>query len=644
MGRIHILEKSLYELIAAGEVVDRPSAIVKEMVENSIDAKASKIVVEIKDGGKTYIRITDNGSGMLPEDVPLAFVRHATSKIEQKEDLDSISTLGFRGEALASVCAVAKVEVLTKLSGEQMGWSYIIEASEEKKSEPAGCPDGTTFIIRDIFYNVPARYRYMKKDVTEGNSIAAVLQKLALSHPEISFKFIRDNKTEFVTSGDGKLLSCIYTIFGKEFYASCIPLDYEYSGIHVTGYITKPLHSKANRSYQNFFVNSRYVKSTTCMFAIEEGYSGRMMTGKYPGCVVRIDIDPCCVDVNAHPTKLEIRFQDEKSIYNAVYFAVKNALLLNDSPEEIKLDKPSGRNEEFTASKVYKPAEPQQEVQQMSLSTPTAEYKSDGTTFVSIKESMQSFMADYVPTNKAKVLKEADDEKSDIDSTAESGSSFDGFRYINAQSVKKNEERTEQFQYTSTASDDIIPKIQVIGEAFKTYIVAQCGDDILLIDKHAAHERLIYENIKSSIGNLDMQMLVERVNTNLSYEAYDAISNNPDACERIGLGVTILEAPYVSIYGVPTIADNMDPSDILNRLAHCLIYSKRNKGMEMFDDLYHTMACKAAIKAHSDTDKIELERLVELRTRDDLRYCPHGRPILVKLTKREIEKMFRRLL
>lgn len=281
MSVIHVLDKSVYELIAAGEVIDRPSSVIKEMVENSIDAGATAITVEIKNGGRVYMRITDNGCGMSRDDLPLAFVRHATSKINEKDDLDSIMTLGFRGEALASIAAVSRVEVMSKQRNDSYGNRFVMEGGSETAFEPAGCPDGTTFVIRDLFFNVPARQKYLKKDVTEGNSIAATLQKLALSHPEVSLKFIRDNKVEFVTSGDGKLLSCIYTILGRQFYANCIPVDYSYKGIKISGYVTKPLAAKTNRAFQNFFVNSRYVKTSTCFFALEEAYKGEMMVGKF---------------------------------------------------------------------------------------------------------------------------------------------------------------------------------------------------------------------------------------------------------------------------------------------------------------------------------------------------------------------------
>lgn len=667
MSVIRVLDKSVYELIAAGEVIDRPSSVVKELVENSIDAAATKITVEIKNGGKTYIRITDNGCGMAPEDVPLAFIRHATSKIGSKEDLETIRTLGFRGEALASVCAVAKVEVMTKQIDADMGCHYVIEESIEKESEYLGCPDGTTFIIRDIFYNVPVRQKFMKKDVTEGNAIAATLQKLALSHPEVSIRFIRDNRVEFFTSGDGKLLSCIYTILGKDFYNSCIPVEYSKQGVSVSGYITKPLMSKANRAYQNFFVNSRYVKSLTCMTAVEEGYSGRIMVGKFPGCVLKIGLEADSIDVNAHPAKLEIRFREEKLVYNTIYFAVKNALLLHDSPEEITLTAAKEKadvidsdvvEKPFTAKEIFEPKPEEIGDNQLVFKNSIEESV--------VWEPINSNQWESAPKydNKAVSLPSLDgfdtelssddllSEKTDIDTSTEpteniqeaelpvsdGNDSGDGFRYINSGVTDGSNSVCEMSEQQAQ-----LPPIRVIGEAFKTYIIAECGEDILLVDKHAAHERYIYEEIKSRQGDLDMQLLVIPIKASLPYDIYDAVTADIDACSRLGLGVKALEPPFVEISGVPTIAADMDAVQLLTKVGDCLLNGKANGGTEIFDDLFHTMACKAAIKAHSDSAVLELERLLKTVTAEDLRYCPHGRPILIKLTKYEIEKMFRRI-
>jgi len=340
LAKVQILSKETSELIAAGEVIERPSSIVKELIENSIDSGATAITIEIKHGGISYLRVTDNGCGIEHEDVPTAFLRHATSKIRDKTDLDSILTLGFRGEALASICAVAKVDVLTKISDERFGTHYTINGGVEKEYERTGCPDGTTIIIRDIFYNVPARLKFLKKDVAEGNAIASIVDKIAISHPEIAFKFIRDNRQEFITPGDGELYSSVYAVMGKQFAASMIPVDYELNGIKIDGFTVKPLFGRPNRTMQHFFINGRYVKSLVCTRSLEHAYQNSIMEGKFPSCVLRLTIPPSILDVNVHPAKIEVRFTDERIIADSIFFAVKNAILLDSKPVEINIKKP----------------------------------------------------------------------------------------------------------------------------------------------------------------------------------------------------------------------------------------------------------------------------------------------------------------
>ncbi|MCD7771752.1 MAG: DNA mismatch repair endonuclease MutL [Oscillospiraceae bacterium] len=639
MSKIHLLDKSIYELISAGEVIEKPFSVVKELLENSVDAGADNIVVEIKNGGKTYIRVTDNGSGIASEDVPLAFVSHATSKITSKEDLDSIMTLGFRGEALASICTISKVQLLTKRREDELGFKYEIEGSEEISSESAGCPDGTTIIVRDLFYNTPARQKFLEKDTKEGNSIATIVQKIALSHPEISIKFIRDNRVEFVTSGDGKLLSAIYTILGKDFYEGCIPVDYKSSYVTVTGYVTKPLASKPTRHFQNFFVNSRYIKNVTLTTALEEAYNNRMMVGKHPGCVLNLSVPGYTVDVNAHPTKLEIRFQSTKTIYDAIYFAVQNALQKFDSPEEINADGSRvSANSSITHSQLYSGVtSSSEENKQLSFSSPSAE---PHVTTILKSDFLSTIMKDYKAPYKTRKSEdktpELIDDGSD-DLSSDSVSSDNSYTYINEQSLVRPVE-AEKVSYTEPL------EMRVIGEAFKTYVIAQCGDDILLVDKHAAHERLIYEDLKRKRTELDSQMLLNPVKFTLTYDQYDALYENQDVCQRLGIGIKFVDAPEIVITSSPMMAQDMDPIDVVIQVADSIIQGKKNKGEDIFDDLYHTFACKAAMKANSDTSIVELERLLELITEEDIRYCPHGRPVLVKLSKREIEKMFRRTL
>ncbi|MFQ9952786.1 MAG: DNA mismatch repair endonuclease MutL, partial [Clostridium sp.] len=340
MGKIHVLDKHVAELIAAGEVVERPSSVIKEVVENAIDAGATSITVEIQHGGTTFMRVTDDGCGIAREDVPKAFIRHATSKVYQQDDLDHIGTLGFRGEALASICAVSKVTLLTRTQEELAGTHYQIDGGEsESGCEDAGCPVGTTLVIRDLFYNTPARMKFLKKDVSEANAVAGVVDRIALSHPEISIRFIRDGKNQLQTPGDGQLKSCIYAVYGKEFTGGLIPVDYQLDGVKVTGFVSKPSASRPTRSMQHFFINGRYVKSRTAMAALEEAFKGSIMVGKFPSCVLHLEISCEAVDVNVHPAKIEVRFINERPIFEAVYHGVKSALLAGDSRSELSFSK-----------------------------------------------------------------------------------------------------------------------------------------------------------------------------------------------------------------------------------------------------------------------------------------------------------------
>lgn len=662
MSRINVLSKEVSELIAAGEVIDRPAAIIKELLENSIDAGANVITVEIKNGGRTYIRVTDNGSGISENDVSKAFLRHATSKISIKDDLDKILTLGFRGEALASISAVAKVEVLTKMTNEDYGTHYVIEGSEEKLIEKSGCPDGTTFIVRDIFYNVPARLKFLKKDTTEANYVAMFVSKLALSHPDVSFKFIRDNKTELLTAGDGKLFSGIYAVFGREFANSLIPVDYIYNDVKVSGYVIKPLSAKNNRKFQNFFVNGRYIKSPTCAAALEEAYRNNIMTGKFPACVLNVQISPNIVDVNVHPTKIEVRFSDNKIIYESVFFAVKNALLQFDKPNDIKFK--NKRN--YTNEELYDFPPPPDQNEQLKFETVSSVKAVTNNTHSENRKISETFAVQSVPVRKSanEASEYADEIKSDYisDKSADTvkkddyETQFDAgnqasppynnfaqqedvseYKYINQNAFEKKE---------TAIIDDVKPeeKPVVIGELFKTYIVAQSGDDMLLFDKHAAHERYIFEQIKNDAQQFDTQMYLEPIMVLLSYEEYDALSCNLEKIKQLGFSVEPDVAPTVAVTGVPMVLKDENPTEIVTELAENFIECRHNPQLEIFDELFHSIACKAAIKANDNSGLIELQALVNaVFENDNIRYCPHGRPVMIKLSKKDIEKQFKRI-
>lgn len=658
MAKIKVLSKEVSELIAAGEVIDRPSSVIKELLENSIDSGATNITVEIKNGGRTYMRVTDNGCGISYEDLPTAFVRHATSKIDVKEDLDKICSLGFRGEALASVCAVSKVSILTKQPADDLGSHIENEGSEIVLLEKSGCPDGTTIIVRDLFYNVPARLKFLKKDVTESNAIAAIVNKIALSNPGISFKFIKDNKQDLITAGDGKLFSAVYSVFGKDFSSSLLKTDYTYNGVKVSGYIVKPLMAKSKRTFQNFFVNGRYVKSVTCMVSLEEAYKNQIMTGKFPACVLMIDIDPSLVDVNVHPSKIEVKFSDEKLIYDAVYFAIKNTLMNEKNPSEITHE----NIKHYSESQLY--GFKSSEGVQLSLGTEKAPKNSAKQKFefsreksqpkdnffknVSVKETIREF--DGAPSvlrsekNEYKInyLKEESIQDTSKQVEKEISASENKFKYISDQSFKKIDKKADEPQKVEQ-NNEVYTK--VLGEIFDTFIVCQRKDDMYLVDKHAAHERMNFEKIKESLNGLDCQMLISPIDILLSYDEYDAIIQNIDNAKNLGFILEDEKAPFVRILGLPIIINAEDAEEAVGELAKNYLNNKNNPQLDVLDELCHSIACKASVKGNIPSKLEELQALCDKVFDEKLpKYCPHGRPIFIKFSKREIEKLFKRIM
>lgn len=612
MPKINLLPKEISELIAAGEVIDRPCSVVKELLENSIDSGATSITVEIKNGGTTFIRISDNGCGIAPEDVSTAFLRHATSKIKDRTDLEHIFTLGFRGEALASIAAVAKVDVLTKQKGEQFGTHYSIEGGEEKLCESCGCPDGTTIVIRDIFYNVPARLKFLKKDVTEGNSIAAVVNKLSLSHPEISFKLIHDNRQDIFTPGDNELYSAIYAVFGKAFAETQIPVSYENSGIKVEGYAVKPLCAKANRTFQNFFVNGRFVKSVTCTVSLEEAYRNVIMTGKFPSCVLNISVPADMVDVNVHPAKTEVRFADEKLVFDSVFFAVKNAVMAYDVLEK-EPPAPIKPAVAYAAPevKVYGASD------QLTLNSPKATIKND-----SIDEE-RPIQSDTPVISELKPVKLPDS----------------NFKYISSKSFER-----KAAPAPAPVEEKKLPEFRVVGEVLKTYIVVEADGSMLLIDKHAAHERILFEKLMSENAEFNSQTIVPQ-DVFISAEQLSALNENMTVVTELGFILEEKSGTELTVKGIPALLSDYSADELICEVADNLLLNKNNPRSKLIDELYHSIACKAAIKAHDKTDTAELVRLTaEVLGNDKIRYCPHGRPVVVVMTENDLEKQFKRVL
>lgn len=660
MPRINVLPKNIADLIAAGEVVERPSSVIKEFVENSIDAGATTIVVEIKNGGKTYIRVTDNGCGIDRDDVKKAFISHATSKISNIEDLDAISTLGFRGEALASVCAVSRVELLTATPDSDFGTRYVIEGGEEILLDDAGCPFGTTIIVRDLFYNIPARMKFLKKDVQEGNYIATLMERIAVSNPNISFKFIRDGKLQFSTPGDNDLKSAIYAVFGKEFTDNLIPVHNEQNGISVKGFVVKPTAGRSSRTMQIFFVNKRFVKSVVFLSALEAAYKNSIMVGKYPACVLFVDMPYESVDVNVHPAKTEVRFFEEKKVFDCVYYGTLSALQGDTTRVQAK----------FSEAKIFsKPADKGEQLKITEILTPkkTFEIKEYGKPVTGVENVVHSpekeepkqldFLKDeYIKPNVSQIVIEEKKVES-VSSVIEKEQpkfdlkiSFDNKANVEKQAEVQNvtvePQKSDVVCVTETVekTEKVLSlNYKFIGEAFNTYLIAELDGKLVLIDKHAAHERILFEKFKND-GCGQSQIMLQPITVTLSPDEYSAVLENIELLEDAGYDVSDFGDRCVKISACPPELVDCNISDIVTEIAGYLANNIKTLMPEKLDWIYHSMACRAAVKAGNFTSSYEAERFVEnLLKREDIRYCPHGRPVMIEMTKKELEKQFKRI-
>ena len=712
MGIINVLDRHTAELIAAGEVVERPASIVKEMMENSIDAGADTVTVEIKNGGVTFIRVTDNGSGILRDDVRNAFKSHATSKIRAGEDLDSIGTLGFRGEALASVAAVARVELLTRCKNDNEGTHYMIEGGEETLFEESGCPVGTTLIVRDLFYNTPARMKFLKKDVSEANAVAVVVDKIALSHPELTVRFIRDGELRLLTPGNGDLRSVIYEVFDREFSANLIPVEYEYKGMGVNGYISRPVASRANRTLQNFFINGRYVRPRTCTAAIEEAYKGAIMTGKFPACVLFITMPNHTVDVNVHPAKLEVRFHSERDVFDAVYYAVKHALVAGDvsplvspkpaqpsviNPFSLKPDRPaqrqslfesagetSGAAESKSASAVESAVTPKKNGnfwQNISYREPRAsENAVKKNNFTAAKTIDHAIGAVSAPEAKPQPQHQQDefrpravlpplpaetkkpDAGADVPNmppippmppiSPKTGAEAKPDTNFNTEEKPEYPEKEAKAAPAAPEENSAEPQNEpaeaaapgrIIGELFDTYILVESGSELLMVDKHAAHERYIYEQLKARGQGAEPQLLLVPETVSLSREEHLALINGLDAANRGGFEIEDFGDTEVIVRAAPMWTEKADIADIVRWMAGALMKGADVSVPDFLDELYHSIACRSAVKAHDKSTPGDLKYIVDFVAREDIRYCPHGRPVVCSVTRRQIEKMFKRI-
>ena len=626
MPEIKVLPKNVSELIAAGEVVERPSAVIKELVENAVDAGATEITVEIRRGGILYMSVRDNGCGISRDDAPTAFLRHATSKIKSAADLDKIGTLGFRGEALAAISAVSRTELITRTADAEIGTHIVVEGGMQSIPEDIGCDKGTIIIVRDLFFNTPARMKFLKKDVSEGNSVAAVIDRLALSHPEIAFRFIREGKVVLATSGDGSLKNVIYSVLGRDFATSLLPVEAENEGVRVSGFTCKPIYCKQNRNGQFFFLNGRLVLSRTAAAALEQAYKNSSMVGKFPCCVLKIEMPYEMVDVNVHPAKTEVRFADEHRVFSAVYYAVKNALAGGDTRPEIKptFNPYTPVNEkpyEQTAIKVPSLAEPIKKSEPVRFNSPEISVAADN----SFTYKMPS-----VPNKSSSAEKRVDVliDFEDVPPKAEPAPE------IAEPEAIKIEVQEETAPITA-------PNIEYIGCVFNTYIVAAKGDEVYFIDKHAAHERILFE--KFSKEKIEVQSLLAPVSVTLTKEEYSAIVSNLEAIEQNGFEMEDFGGGTVLVRSIPAMLKNSDIPLLVSEIAAELSV-KNNIQIERIGEILHSVSCKAAIKGGQYNTDYELKALAErILLSDDIMYCPHGRPVAFRLSRKELEKQFGRI-
>lgn len=692
MGLIHVLDTEVSNKIAAGEVVERPQSIVKELVENSIDAGATLITVEIKNGGISYIRVTDNGAGMSAEDAKVCFLRHATSKIATGADLEEIYTLGFRGEALSSIGAVAKVRLYTKRREDEGGVCVTCEGGEILSSADAGAPNGTVMEVRELFYNTPARLKFLKKPATEAGYIQDIVSRCVLAHPEISFKLIRDGKEIIFSSGDNKLLNAVYAVYGRDYAKNMLDVDLEYNGIRVSGVIGKGTLTRANRNYENFFVNRRYVKSAIMIRALEEAYKNQIMISKFPTAILNVEISPRLVDINVHPTKLECKFSNEQEIYQAVYHAAKNALYAMPNVPEIEREKPAPampQGEQRSLEELFREkvrTSHERAVQQPKFKTearetplefkkrepePAAMPPREKTAAIPaeperVERSAPKPAAE--PERMARTepgpLTEAEREEQWIRAELTKGTEPNKFAMLEyamerAKRKKKNKSiRVEEPTYeeavsfgevTALAGEDIIfddGYFRVVGQLFDTYIIVEKDDRMLIIDQHAAHERLNFEALKVELenGSVMSQMIMEPIEVRLDASEAEVYETNAGLFAELGYETQMGTENTVIITAVPGDISWSEAEPLFLELLEAMAEMKNDVIAKTKERLLYTISCKAAIKANMRISHEEMHELVKkVFALRNINTCPHGRPIVIAMTKKEIEKDFKRI-
>ena len=624
---IKVLPKNVSELIAAGEVVERPVSVVKELVENSIDAGATDVTVEIKDGGITYIRVSDNGCGIPREEVPTAFLRHATSKLENEDQLNRIETMGFRGEALAAIAAVSRTDMITKCAADEIGTAVKFVSGDLDSCEEAGCPTGTTVVVRDLFFSTPARMKFLKKDASEAAAVASFMDRIALSNTGVAFKFIKNGVEEMRTPGDGRLDSAVNAVFGRKFAETLTPVEGYSWGIGVGGYVSQPAFPRANRSMQIFFVNGRLVRSKTFTAAVDAAYSNLIPSGRFAACVLNLKINPALVDVNVHPSKLEVRFVDDHAAFDAIYHAVRSALEGRKDDGGIT---PSKIVEIGEANPSFVNAVPAKSIFAAPVSRPQAEQTKIPETEMRISVPRVAVFPEAKPeTPAAPVSEPAPQKEAELP-----------FFEPAPQTAKKTAETRQEPTKTGAVGG-----YNYVGEVFRTYLVFESESGVLFVDKHAAHERIIFNRLKKNFNpDSDAQLLLSPVTVSLDKNDARTILDHAETLAQLGFDVEDFGAGQVTVRSVPIKLNDDDVSSLLQLMADKLPKGgKRSVSEAFYDDVLHSVACKAAVKAGKRSSGEDAEDILRMLEEDpDARFCPHGRPVCFEIKRGDLDRQFLR--
>ncbi len=644
MSKIIQLSPHIANLIAAGEVVERPASVVKELLENAVDAGATKITLEINNGGMTFIRVTDNGCGMSAEDVSTAFLRHATSKLRTSEDLAAISTMGFRGEALAAIASVSRIDVMTKTAGGVSGTSLSLEAGNITEQGEAGCPDGTTIIVRDLFFNTPARMKFMKSDTVEGSKVASALQMQALAHPDVSFRFLRDGKEILSTPGSGDLEAAVYCVYGRE-CAKMVKVDATWESYKLTGYVSKPTDARPSRNLQTFFVNGRPVRSRLLIAALEEAYRNQIMVGRFPACVLHLDFPAKLVDVNVHPAKTEVKFLNEKAVFDCVHYSVLGAL--NKTPDRPQVQLKPQSVPVPPTQPATKPAAPKQTSFFRTMSA--QEYK-NFTAVIQDAPKPEPKAAAAAVAAVERTVGAAIREQVMLPAT-ELPSERKAAAAVKMPAMELPKELPSEPVAPLPAQEPeqtVIPMPEqqpwrMVGELYRAYILVEQGEEAFLIDKHAAHERILFNKLKANQESISSQALLIPARCQMRPDAVGILLENRALLDQLGFEIDEFGSNTLLLRQIPMDLTPEDAADTLESLAADLLNGRTEAKDTVRDELLHTVACKAAIKAGWHSDEKELLALVQqVMDSEDLKYCPHGRPICITLSKKQLEKQFKR--